>query len=528
MREENGEEEKEEEEDQDGEGERNQEEKEKNKNKNRREREKRGKLTVQMEGNDRLGLIGNVGCFRLSFMQVERNLIFGDKLDNYGLREREGELGRERKDLVRGSQRLLQARVLVIFSGHRPYSLVALKVSSSARSEGSLPASGGSKRSEGSLPASGGSKRSQGSLPHRLSHSFFPLLKHYFSSPMAGGKRSRQEQGSSSKSKADPCFLNVEDKASYTRYTSAGITVSKIINPVTLSYPVMNLFAHTSLTFLLTLTYSFNPKLLYQFFASLRINSDYTSLQSYLDKRPVEISYKDLEEILHLSTTGDKLHNIVSDPDYNWSQANQFLRNTPAPFHVSVTSSLGKDARIIQHVLQSSIIPKAGDRIHITPLLSLTTFYIMACREFNASDLFIRYIENLTTIRNPGHHRKPNLALGHIIFYVLTTKYNLGFPSTSNSKTIPPTFFTNNSFHILHSTHLHPEQGEAGEEEEEALPEQAQQQQFQSRVYEYMDHQQQQHTQDRAWLAEQFDLLRRFHPPPPPPRPDGDDDPFLF
>ncbi|KAL0927303.1 hypothetical protein M5K25_001465 [Dendrobium thyrsiflorum] len=280
-----------------------------------------------------------------------------------------------------------------------------------------------------------------------------------------------------------------------------------------------------------------------------------------VDKKPVEISYKDLEEIFHLSTTGDKLHNIVSDPVYNWSQANHFLRNTPAPFHVGVTSSLGKDARTIQHVLRSSIIPKAGDRIHITPLLSLTTFYIMARREFNASDLLIRDIENLTTIRNPGYHRKPNIALGHIISYVLTTKYNFEFPSTSTSPPIPPTFFINNSFHILHSTHLHPDQREVGEEEEEAQPEQvpdpvpttaplrqhsqidqlverfdafetrfdtfeAQQQQFQSRVYEYMD-QQQQHTQDRTWFVEQFDLFFRFHPPPPPPPPE-DDDLFTF
>ncbi|KAL0918970.1 hypothetical protein M5K25_011024 [Dendrobium thyrsiflorum] len=289
---------------------------------------------------------------------------------------------------------------------------------------------------------------------------------------MAGGKRTRQEPGSFSSSKSDPRFLKSEDKAAYARYKSIGITLSKSINPATLSYPVMDLFVHSSLCFLLTLACPFNIKLILQFFVSLRINSEYTSLQSYVGKIPVEINYQDFENLLHLSTTGDKLHTLANDPNFNWTPFNQFLRNTAAPFHDCMTSSLGKDARTIQHVLRSSVIPKAGDWIHITPLLSLTTFYIMAHREFNASDLIIRYFENLTTIRDPRHHRKPNLALGHLISYVLTTKYNLEFPSTSTSPTHHLTFISNNSFHILHSTHLHPEQGETGEEAEEAQPEQ--------------------------------------------------------
>ncbi|KAL0920142.1 hypothetical protein M5K25_009255 [Dendrobium thyrsiflorum] len=52
-------------------------------------------------------------------------------------------------------------RVQSIFSVRRPGSLKALEVSTSARRNGSLPASGGSKRRYGSLPASGGSERSQ-------------------------------------------------------------------------------------------------------------------------------------------------------------------------------------------------------------------------------------------------------------------------------------------------------------------------------------------------------------------------------
>ncbi|PKU63476.1 hypothetical protein MA16_Dca022127 [Dendrobium catenatum] len=107
---------------------------------------------------------------------------------------------------------------------------------------------------------------------------------------------------------------------------------------------------------------------------------------------PAYLSYPDYAELLQLSTTRDKVHAHVS---------------------------LLKDARTIQHILHTSIIPKAGDRVHITPLLSLNTFYILSHKEFNATDMIFRYIEHLTTIRDPGHRRKHNLALGHLIAYVL-------------------------------------------------------------------------------------------------------------
>ncbi|KAL0918983.1 hypothetical protein M5K25_011042 [Dendrobium thyrsiflorum] len=58
-----------------------------------------------------------------------------------------------------------------------------------------------------------------------------------FNLRMAGGKRSRQEPGSSSSGKSYPRFLNAEDKEAYARYKSAGLTISKTINPATLSYP---------------------------------------------------------------------------------------------------------------------------------------------------------------------------------------------------------------------------------------------------------------------------------------------------
>ncbi|KAL0926299.1 hypothetical protein M5K25_002516 [Dendrobium thyrsiflorum] len=91
----------------------------------------------------------------------------------------------------------------------------------------------------------------------------------------------------------------------------------------------------------------------------------------------------------------------------------------------------------------------------------------MAHRDFNVVDLIIRYIEHLTSIRDPSHKRKPNLALRHIIAYVLKSKYNIKYPA-------PPdyllAFFSNSSFHILHNSHHHPVHKEAMVEEERPIP----------------------------------------------------------
>ncbi|PKU62495.1 hypothetical protein MA16_Dca028434 [Dendrobium catenatum] len=89
---------------------------------------------------------------------------------------------------------------------------------------------------------------------------------------MAGGKRVRQIFGSSSRARIDPRFREVEDEAAYHRYKECGITVSRIINLAHISYPIMDLFAHTSLYFIMSIAFPFNTEFLREFFANLRIN----------------------------------------------------------------------------------------------------------------------------------------------------------------------------------------------------------------------------------------------------------------
>ncbi|KAL0925698.1 hypothetical protein M5K25_004064 [Dendrobium thyrsiflorum] len=122
------------------------------------------------------------------------------------------------------------------------------------------------------------------------------------------------------------------------------------------------------------------------------------------------------------------------------------------------------NSRIIQHVLRTSIIPKAGDRLNMTPLLSTVTYLIMTGTPFDEAQLILDYIYNLTDIKHPQSKRKKNVALGHLISYILEKKYNLINPTPPTEL---PIFFTKAYFRAL----FNQDQGSEGEDSgEEGAP----------------------------------------------------------
>lgn len=64
---------------------------------------------------------------------------------------------------------------------------------------------------------------------------------------------------------------------------------------------------------------------------------------------------------------------------------------------------------------KENVIPKDRGRVHITPLLSVITYFVITNTHFNVVDLLIQYIESFTIIKDLNFSRKPNLALGHLI-----------------------------------------------------------------------------------------------------------------
>ncbi|KAI0527546.1 hypothetical protein KFK09_003150 [Dendrobium nobile] len=82
-----------------------------------------------------------------------------------------------------------------------------------------------------------------------------------------------------------------------------------------------------------------------------------------MNRHPVEITYQYCQEFLQLFTTGGKLDTLCFDPDFDWALTNHFLSNSNVYFHIRETSSLLKDAKTIQHILHTSVILKASDRV---------------------------------------------------------------------------------------------------------------------------------------------------------------------
>ncbi|KAL0925478.1 hypothetical protein M5K25_003809 [Dendrobium thyrsiflorum] len=185
-------------------------------------------------------------------------------------------------------------------------------------------------------------------------------------------------------------------------------------------------------------------------------------------QQKVTIDKEDLGNFLHLRTEGDRLHTLIQEADISWSLVNDTLRGNKDKVHQPRVYTLLQNARIIQHVLRSSIIPKAGDRVNITPLLSLVTHLIMTNTPFDEAQLILDYIHSLFDIRHPQTKRKKNIALGHLVCYILEKKYNLIYPEPPTEE---PIFFTNASFRSLF--HDPTVEGEDSEGDKEAPSEPA-------------------------------------------------------
>ncbi|PKU64916.1 hypothetical protein MA16_Dca018431 [Dendrobium catenatum] len=127
------------------------------------------------------------------------------------------------------------------------------------------------------------------------------------------------------------------------------------------------------------------------------------------------------------------------------------IRGNSLDEHVARVSSLIRNARIIQHVLRISIIPKAGDIVNITPLLSMVTFLIMSNKPIDEAQLILDYLYGLSEIDHAEQKRKRNIALGHLVNYVLEKKYNLFHPDHKYEELL---YYNDGSFRAIFKEEL--------------------------------------------------------------------------
>ncbi|KAL0923034.1 hypothetical protein M5K25_007076 [Dendrobium thyrsiflorum] len=165
----------------------------------------------------------------------------------------------------------------------------------------------------------------EGRGPFFLSHhSTGDGLKGFKSLHMASSsKRPRKNK--------DVEFLSKENERAYDRYDEAKNTSSRILVQRNINFSIVHLF----------------------------------------DSTKVKITKKDIGNYLHLRTEGVRAHSLASRSNYDWTAREIHC----IPF--TRVQTLNQNARIIQHILRSSIIPKDGDRMNITPFLSLVAYFII-------------------------------------------------------------------------------------------------------------------------------------------------------
>lgn len=77
-------------------------------------------------------------------------------------------------------------------------------------------------------------------------------------------------------------------------------------------------------------------------------------------------------------------------------------------------------------------------------------------------NLLIYYIKSIYVARDYNYHKKTNLALSHLIAYLLEVKYNISFGSPPDYVLSP---MMNKSFHIFYVTRSHSPHKTKGPEE---------------------------------------------------------------
>ncbi|PKU78894.1 hypothetical protein MA16_Dca000238 [Dendrobium catenatum] len=239
---------------------------------------------------------------------------------------------------------------------------------------------------------------------------------------------------------------------------------------------------------------------------------------------------------------GESVREHSKEDSYHWSVkaslgGQRVIRGNGLTEHVARVSGLVRNARIIQHVLRTSIIPKADDRVNITPLLSMVTFLIMSNKPIDEAQLILDYLYGLYEIVHAEQKRKRNITFGHLVSYVMQKKYNLVHPDQEYEE---PLFYNDASFRAIFKEDKSKSHASDTEEEVEDVPAPANEPNYQNlverfdRLETHFEAQFQQQQSDIGFMKEQMNeintnvmLLSSYYnffcgvPPPPPPSDQG-------
>lgn len=149
---------------------------------------------------------------------------------------------------------------------------------------------------------------------------------------------------------------------------------------------MFDILSQSSLLFIISLSYPFHLDFLLKFYNNHVINSKQTTIQSCVCGK--EIFIIDIDLYLQVFNTDLSAHFIAIDLHYNWSTINSILRDSLFSYHQPLVSGLVLNAHIIQHMLRHNVMSKVDDRINITHLLYVITYFYMTNTSFDIADLF--------------------------------------------------------------------------------------------------------------------------------------------
>ncbi|KAG0492323.1 hypothetical protein HPP92_005721 [Vanilla planifolia] len=223
-------------------------------------------------------------------------------------------------------------------------------------------------------------------------------------------------------------FRTKDDMEAFDRIKECGVNIPKPINAeleFKSGVPVLSCFDKTGLEEVLQLSHPFNSTMTRRFYANLEISKDYSVARSYLHRIPVEIKKEDLNGFFKIPSDGPTLWPNCESPVFDWTEVNRVICNLSRGRHVQKVKLLTPKAYLVQHLLRSTIMPKRGDRQHITPWLSLATYYCLKKESFDLAETIFRLMKKILVVKNPNYKKKINLSYGHLIAALISLKYSV-------------------------------------------------------------------------------------------------------
>lgn len=143
-----------------------------------------------------------------------------------------------------------------------------------------------------------------------------------------------------------------------------------------IAFNISNLLKILTLLSLISLNWPYNFKLVFEFYSNLLVSANHSCLWSFICSREVSLTLEDFFALLRFFISISFAFVRLVDLKLRLTPINLKLHGTALKYLETSTNYLVPNACAIQHIIMINVILKYNDRIYLTPLILIVTYFI--------------------------------------------------------------------------------------------------------------------------------------------------------